>query len=386
LGILRYAIFNMTLIMVAGGAARLHFSRLDRPNIVVDSPPEIRISGHIPSFPKYTIQDIGALPEGTRSAGVKVNSGGDVTGVADDEDGIDHAFQWQNGKMLDLGNLGGKLTHATSINDAGQIVGTTQADDGNNILSSHPFLWKNGKMTDLQPRNGEEIRWTPLDINNVGQITGFADIQFKGMHAVIWSKDKFTDIGTLGGVSSIGCAINDKGQVVGRYQRGPAEPQQRAFLYDRISGAKDLGTLGTGKESEALAVNNQGDVVGWSLIAEPAPNTDLSSHAFLWSKGKMTDLGTLGGKNSSASSINDKGQIVGTAEDGEGALRGFIWQDGEGVSLDSLLPPNSGWMITPPQESPYSLGRLYVNKQGQITGCAMHNGMLRAFLMTPRAN
>src|SRR5271169_6412022 len=39
-----------------------------------------------------------------------------------------------------------------------------------------------------------------------------------------------------------------------------------------------------------------------------------STHAFLWSNSAMQDLGTLGGANSFAYSINTAGQIVGQAE------------------------------------------------------------------------
>ncbi len=49
----------------------------------------------------------------------------------------------------------------------------------------------------------------------------------------------------------------------------------------------DLGTLG-GNASEALGVNNRGEVIGDSRI----PNSTLF-HAFLYSGGQMQDLGTL---------------------------------------------------------------------------------------------
>jgi len=52
-------------------------------------------------------------------------------------------------------------------------------------------------------------------------------------------------------------------------------------------------------------------------------------HAFLWEKGKMIDLGTLGGRSSGATAINDHGQIVGTSQTTDGAVRGFIWERGK---------------------------------------------------------
>jgi probable HAF family extracellular repeat protein len=64
----------------------------------------------------------------------------------------------------------------------------------------------------------------------------------------------------------------------------------------------DLGTLG-GLESWGTGINANGQVVGYSYVS------GTHSHAFLYSKGMMTDLGTLGGFSSDlfsyAYGIND---------------------------------------------------------------------------------
>ena len=67
-----------------------------------------------------------------------------------------------------------------------------------------------------------------------------------------------------------------------------------AFLWDR-GQMTDLGTLG-GESSYATAINDGGVVVGFSQIAH-----SRNSHAFIWRKGSgMKDLGTLGGDQSFA--------------------------------------------------------------------------------------
>lgn len=112
----------------------------------------------------------------------------------------------------------------------------------------------------------------------------------------------------------------------------------------------DLGTLG-GRNSTAIDINRQHQVVGW---AETDPTTDDVFHAFLWEAGQMTNLGTLGGRSSMATGINDDGVIAGWAENSEGKRRAVLWQDGAIHDLGTLGGDNSG-----------AAG---INAQGQIVG------------------
>ena len=90
--------------------------------------------------------------------------------------------------------------------------------------------------------------------------------------------------------------INASGQVVGDLPLSLGG-LSHAFLYSRGS-TTDLGTLG-GVQSSALGINNSGQVVGWAATA----TQDI--HAFLYRNGSMIDLGTLGGDESIAWGIND---------------------------------------------------------------------------------
>jgi probable HAF family extracellular repeat protein len=103
----------------------------------------------------------------------------------------------------------------------------------------------------------------------------------------------------------------------------------------------DLGTLG-GPESEAAAINEHGQVVGWGdttasdVLGDPVP------HAFLWQQGKLTDLGALGSLSEShapkshASGINDRGQVVGDSTSARSGFVAFLWQRGKMTVLRGM--------------------------------------------------
>ncbi len=82
----------------------------------------------------------------------------------------------------------------------------------------------------------------------------------------------------------------------------------------------DLGTFG-GKESAASAINGKGQIVGWGGIGAKA-----QTHALLWQDGTMIDLGTLPGRTSSvAAAINEQDQIVGSSTTKTGQGRAVMW-------------------------------------------------------------
>src|SRR5881398_1538808 len=87
-----------------------------------------------------------------------------------------------------------------------------------------------------------------------------------------------------------------------------------AFVWNSSTGMTDLGTLG-GNTSYALGINDSGEVVGYSYLAD-----NFTRHAFTWTaSGGMVDLGTLAvGQWSQGEKINASGEISGEALDSNG--------------------------------------------------------------------
>ncbi len=256
---------------------------------------------------------------------------------------------YSGGTLTDLGTLGGIAAGATGINDSGQIVGSIAYSNG-----SVPFLYSGGNVTYL---------WTPYDgsdgeasgINDSGQIVGtsFGDPNF----GFLYSGGTFQWF-QLGGLYCCeqATAINNSGQVVGSWY---THLEDHAFLY---SGGTmtDLGTLG-GPESAAYGINDQGQVVGWSQISG-------TYHAFLYSGGGMIDLGTLGGGTSSlARGINNSGQVVG--ESFIKSYHAFLYSGGRMIDLNTIV------------SLPFGLDSASaINDLGQIVAAG---GDEHSYLLTP---
>ncbi len=143
---------------------------------------------------------------------------------------------------------------------------------------------------------------------------------FSAKHALLWENGKVTQIGTLGGAGwNTPTAINNLGRVVGfsdlpgDVSGGKLTFNFHAFLWTKEGGIQDLHTLPGDSLSEALDINDQGQIVGVSCTANFA-----SCRVFLWQDGVMKDLNSLIRNGSrlhliSAGGINDRREITGQA-------------------------------------------------------------------------
>lgn len=205
-------------------------------------------------------------------------------------------------------------------------------------------------LTDLGTLGGSSS--LAYGINNFGQVTGQSLSTGDGTtHAFLYSGGSMSDLGSLGGDESVGYGINNSGQVTGY---STSSNGIRAFLYSAGS-MSDLGTLGD-NYSTGRGINDSGQVTGWSSI-------NSTTHPFLYSSGAMSDLGTLGGTfayGTGGYSINNSGQVTGasaspTSPSGLAVTHAFLYSGGSMHDLGAL---GDGY---------YSRG-LGVNNSGQVTG------------------
>ncbi len=259
--------------------------------------------------------DLGTLA-GPNSYAYGINDAGHVVGwsTATASTAPSHAFYW-DGTMHDLGTLGAtnQSSYAYGINNNDEIIGYSDlmVYGGG---STHPFLCRNGTMIDLHspflPGNTNAGAFA-YGLNDHLQIVGNGPRPLGASHGFVYDYlgGSVIDVGDLGGANgSTAQAVNDTGQATG-WAVTDGNLYNHAYLFDgRIH---DLGTLG-GASSQGFAINGLGQVVGRSDYVGGTP------HAFLWADGQMTDLNLTIPPNSGwdlreATGINDRGQIVGNA-------------------------------------------------------------------------
>ena len=261
--------------------------------------------------------DLGTLG-GKASRPRAINDRGQVVGESYTASGKVHAFLWRRGKMIDLGTLGGSDSFAAGIDEKGEVVGSSATARG----VQHAFLWRQGKMTDLGTLGPAYTSSSAVAIGANGVVVGTSyvpKVTQTGQigHAFRWQKGKMTDLGTLGTAyrSSEAAALNARGEIVGstRTETGPPRP----VLW---RGSRIVALPSTKAYAAAVAVNDQGVVVG---VRVPAGGSVV--HAVVWSAGRATDLGTLGGAESDAAAINSRNVIVGVSQTRNGARHAVVW-------------------------------------------------------------
>jgi probable HAF family extracellular repeat protein len=297
---------------------------------------------------------------GPSSVSYPIGKDGSVIGTSclDAACAIIHAFRWDKGVLTDLGALPGENSSIpTWINDHGRIVGfsTNGVDDpfiGGPEIRGVRFR-RDGSVTELGILEGGTQTFT-LQNNNRGDAVGFGNnsisdpFSMGGLgtqtRAISWRHGVPHDLGTLGGDDATAAFINDRRQIAGQsYTNSEPNPTtgiptQDPFLWEK-GRMFDLGSLG-GTSGFPEAFNNRGQVVGQSNL-----EGDRAFHPFLWERGKLKDLGTFGGEDGQAIWINDRGEVIGEADypiacgstcGHPQVYRPFLWRRGKMIDLGAV--------------------------------------------------
>ena len=269
------------------------------------------------------ITDLGTLG-GYESLGIYVNNGGQVIGIASNAIPDPYSlfgwgaqlrtFLWENGVKRDLGTLGGPdaIPGANCTNQRnGLIVGESYTsfipNPSTGVPTIDPFLWKNGRMLDLGTLGG--TFGFAQCANSGGQVAGQSNLSGDStFHPFFWERGVLTDLGTFGGNNGTTNWMNEAGDVVGKADL-PGSQTHDGFLW-RHGVMTDLGTVPGDPCSNATSINENRQIVGNSSdCVNPL-------HAFLWEQGgPMVDLNSLIPSNSSlqltnAEDINERGEIA----------------------------------------------------------------------------
>lgn len=363
--------------------------------------------------PRYRVMNLGNL-SGTSSSGNALNNIGWAMGSADTlGNTTEHATVWIYGIKADLGTLGGPNSDISwpVKNDNGLVPGWSETaalnplDEPWSCTAFTPtgaptghvcvgFVWQWGEMRPLPTLGG--YNGFAAGANNRGQIAGWAETnyqdptcdheahQFLQFEPVVYGPGH-NEIHQLpnfpGDPDGAATAINNGGDAVGISGicdvAVGALSAKHALLWHNGS-AIDLGNLGGKGWNTPMAINNRGDIVGFSDLPGDLVDGVLTPnfHAFIWTKetGKMTDIGVLPGDSlSEALDINDRGQVVGISIP---SLHAFLYEDGKLTDLNSLIPSDSPLLL---------LEGGGINDRGEITGqaCVIADGGCPAGSNTP---
>jgi uncharacterized membrane protein len=368
----------------------------------------------------YTLVDLGVV--GAAGGPNHITNNDISVGSVQGSDGTDHAVIYFDRHIIDISKpgLGGANSLAFGNNPWGEVVGganTATVDPRKEdfcgfqslgiataTASCRPFLWWDGQMIALPTLdNNKGNNGVATAINDFGEVAGAAENttpgcptqnpaaslnQYYQYKPVLWRDHAVEELATVGG-DPVGTAlaINNHGEAAGmtgacgplNFVLGYYMNPLHAVLWEKDGTPTDLGSLG-GNESSAFGnaakdINSFGHVVGLSSLSD-----NVTFNAFLWTRetGKMKALVPLKGiANSIAIALNDSDEVVGSSINSTfTTLTATIWKNGVPTDLNTLIPAKS---------SLYLLFGCSINSRGQILGLATNltGTVYHAYELTP---
>jgi probable HAF family extracellular repeat protein len=198
------------------------------------------------------------------------------------------------------------------------------------VATATPVFTPLYNVTDLGTLGGSTSVAYGLSPN--GQVVGMSTTTFGNMHAVEFGLSGLTDL-TVHSPAAEGLAtgVNNGGQISGTQWIGG---QAYATVWDN-----GLVQTIAGPGSYAQAIDAQGDIVGMLTASNG------QGHAFVTKNGSLTDLGTpLGGAWSSAYAMNNSASVAGYAMVGS-SMSAFVWSPATGYTILGTLGGANGFAM-----------------------------------------
>ncbi len=223
-----------------------------------------------------------------------------------------------------------QMTCPVKINAEGTVVGWWVSQPPFRSVEDG-FLWKDGAFSDVK-YNGPLPPDGDLTVTQITEVTGInskGDMagqlvylknldDWNGSHGWFYdkSKDQFQFFDVPDGSWTIPHDINDRGEIVGSYQRGE---QGLGFLRKKDGSFQDIVVPADweAQSQSATAINSRGIIVG-------SYGKDNLPHGFILNGGEYTPFDFPGAMASMPYGINAAGVIVGVYLSSDMAVHGYV--------------------------------------------------------------
>lgn len=213
------------------------------------------------------MRDLGSLG-GDASVAQGINSKGVIIGVSQTRTGDPHAFRYENGEWRDIFPAS-VYSEATAISDTDRIAGYYY-DPRTELVKA--FVWHEKKIMVLPTLGGSVT--VALGINDAGQTVGVAETKPETYHAFVFDGSKLTDLGTLGGDFSAARSVNNKGQIVGFSTTRPGDQSLPHGFVTENNKLTDLNTRLDNKRGWHIAlatgINERGQIAATGIRGQEA--------------------------------------------------------------------------------------------------------------------
>jgi len=255
---------------------------------------------------------------------------------------VTKAYLWQDGALTELGSLLDNVNSGSAwISSNGIVAGLSENGQIDpsipDLPEISPVMWRDGKITNLGTLPGGGYQGAAVSVNNRGEVAGIANNLVPDANSLLnYNPNLWAGVGY--------------------------GYQLRAFVWDQSNGMQDLGTLGTGTNAEATAINELGQVIGDSYTGSGPANcfNGTATGGFIWDRKRgMTDLGGFGGACTVPNDLNNRGQVVGVSwTAGDSLQRAFLWEHGSLRDLGGFEGNNTG--------------AIAINEKGEAVGFSGH--------------